>query len=222
MFGELRTIDSHGIPYFCLVDVCRALDLKNPSMVKERLRGDGLNTMEGVSVTTNQFGKTSRQVVNLIYINEPNLYRCIFQSRKKEAEKFQDWVFDEVLPSIRKTGIYGMLGISDEIASLRKRVSELEEKVVSKKRIALPVKESNGLDEFIEYMGYFPADFPNGTWVNVPTIMSQYEHFCESNGFNPCSSVGVGRYLCGNGFDRKHRRDGNWYYLGGRKTVLLS
>jgi phage antirepressor YoqD-like protein len=40
------------------------------------------------------------------FIDEPNLYRCIFQSRKKEAEQFQDWVCDEVLPSIRKNGGY--------------------------------------------------------------------------------------------------------------------
>ena len=44
----------------------------------------------------------------LTFINEPNLYRCIFQSRKKEAEAFQDWVFEEVLPAIRKTGQFSL------------------------------------------------------------------------------------------------------------------
>ena len=42
----------------------------------------------------------------MTYINEANLYKCIFQSRKPEAEKFQDWVYEEVLPSIRKHGVY--------------------------------------------------------------------------------------------------------------------
>lgn len=42
----------------------------------------------------------------MTYINEANLYKCIFQSRKPEAEKFRDWVCDEVLPAIRKTGQY--------------------------------------------------------------------------------------------------------------------
>ena len=42
----------------------------------------------------------------MIFIDEPNLYRCIFQSRKAEAERFQNWVFEEVLPSIRKNGGY--------------------------------------------------------------------------------------------------------------------
>ena len=42
----------------------------------------------------------------MLFINEPNLYRCIFQSRKKEAELFQNWAVEEVLPSIRKHGVY--------------------------------------------------------------------------------------------------------------------
>ncbi len=42
----------------------------------------------------------------MIFIDEPNLYRCIFQSRKAEAEQFQNWVFEEVLPTLRKTGHY--------------------------------------------------------------------------------------------------------------------
>ena len=42
----------------------------------------------------------------MVYISEPNLYRCIFRSHKKTAETFQGWIFEEVLPSIRKTGGY--------------------------------------------------------------------------------------------------------------------
>ncbi|EGP02427.1 hypothetical protein AAUPMG_12896, partial [Pasteurella multocida subsp. multocida str. Anand1_goat] len=43
---------------------------------------------------------------SMIYINEPNLYRLIIKSRKPEAEPFETWVFEEVLPQIRKTGKY--------------------------------------------------------------------------------------------------------------------
>ena len=54
--------------------------------------------------TYNQHGALVMQDLN--FIDEPNLYRCIFQSRKAEAEQFQNWVFEEVLPSIRKNGGY--------------------------------------------------------------------------------------------------------------------
>lgn len=54
--------------------------------------------------TYNQHGAMVEQ--QMTFITEPNLYKCIFQSRKKEAEAFQDWVCSEVLPSIRKNGGY--------------------------------------------------------------------------------------------------------------------
>lgn len=106
-FGELRTQKtSDGKIWFCLIDVCKSLDLQQVSRVKSRLKGEGVTIIKGVSQTTNQYGITTDQTVRLNFIDEPNLYRCIFQSRKKEAEQFQDWVCEEVLPAIRKTGGY--------------------------------------------------------------------------------------------------------------------
>ena len=106
-FGELRTQQTpDGKIWFCLVDVCKALDLQQASRVKSRLKTDGVTTIKGVSSTTNQHGTKTEQVVNLNFIDEPNLYRCIFQSRKEEAEQFQDWVCEEVLPAIRQSGGY--------------------------------------------------------------------------------------------------------------------
>jgi anti-repressor protein len=97
-FGSIRaTKDERGEVWFALVDVCRALDIKNPRDAKTRL------TEKGV-VTTDTL--TNGGIQKITFINEPNLYRLIFQSRKKEAIKFQDWVTEEVLPAIRKTGMY--------------------------------------------------------------------------------------------------------------------
>lgn len=97
-FGELRTqLAQDGRVWFCLNDVANALELVNPRKVVERLAKRGVTTSD-----TPTAGGTQ----SMTYIDEPNLYRCIFQSRKKEAEKFQDWVFEEVLPSIRQNGGY--------------------------------------------------------------------------------------------------------------------
>ena len=93
-FGQIRTsVAENGEPLFCLADVCKALGLEQVSKVKPRLYAKGVHT---IPLLTN--GGT--QKAN--FITEPNLYKCIFQSRKKEAEQFQDWVCGEVLPSIRK------------------------------------------------------------------------------------------------------------------------
>nr|DAR12939.1 MAG TPA: repressor domain protein [Caudoviricetes sp.] len=105
MFGQLRTATQQDKIFFCLSDVTKALDLQ-VNKVKNRLKRDGWNTIPTVTLTTNQHGKTTEQVNAMTYIDEANLYRCIFQSRKAEAEKFQDWVFEEVLPAIRKDGGY--------------------------------------------------------------------------------------------------------------------
>lgn len=97
-FGEIRVVmNEQSEPMFCLSDVCKALELKNPSDVKTRLSAKGVAIADTL---------TAGGVQSMTYINEANLYKCIFQSRKPEAEKFQDWVYEEVLPSIRKHGAY--------------------------------------------------------------------------------------------------------------------
>lgn len=105
-FGRIRTsLTENGDPLFCLADVCKALDLGNPSQVKQRLQKNGVISNEVID------SMNRPQLMN--FITEPNLYKCIFQSRKKEAEQFQDWVCGEVLPSIRKSGGY-MVARQDE------------------------------------------------------------------------------------------------------------
>lgn len=97
-FGAIRTQVINDEPYFCLADICHALDIKNISDMKKRLNRDGVVTSEVIdSVGRKQ---------NANFVNELNLYKTIFQSRKESAERFTDWVAGEVLPSIRKTGSY--------------------------------------------------------------------------------------------------------------------
>lgn len=104
-FGQIRTSETEsGEPLFCLADVCKALDLSNPRDVKRRLQQKGVCTTDT---------PTNGGIQQLNFITEPNLYKCIFQSRKKEAEQFQDWVCGEILPSIRKSGGY-MVARQDE------------------------------------------------------------------------------------------------------------
>lgn len=98
-FGDIRTVKLNDEPMFCLTDICKALELSQPSKVRERLNEKGVNSIP----TLTKGGKQ-----NLLYINESNLYKTIFQSRKESAERFTDWVTSEVLPSIRKHGMYAV------------------------------------------------------------------------------------------------------------------
>ncbi|ENH8631305.1 hypothetical protein ABWW30_003920 [Salmonella enterica] len=92
---RIQIID--GEPWFCLKDVCEVLDIKNVSQLAAQLDEKGICK----TYTPTKGGKQQ-----LVYVNEPNLYRVIFRSNKPEARQFQDWVFNEVLPAIRKTGRY--------------------------------------------------------------------------------------------------------------------
>lgn len=96
-FGVIRTTEINGEPWFCLADVCRPLGIKSYHC-KERLKADGIVSTEGVD----SMGRPN----SMTFINEGNLYRTIFQSKKPEAEAFTDWVTEEVLPALRKNGAY--------------------------------------------------------------------------------------------------------------------
>lgn len=87
-----------GEPWFCLRDVCKALSIENPSdLIAKQLDRAGVEKI---------YLRSGGQQRQLTFVNEPNLYRVIFRSNKPEARQFQDWVFNEVLPAIRKTGTY--------------------------------------------------------------------------------------------------------------------
>ena len=93
---RIELIDNE--PFFCLADVCSVLNIKNSRRV-----GADMLAPKGVRKT---YTLTNGGHQEITFINEPNLYRIIFRSNKAEAVEFQNWVFEEVLPQIRKTGSY--------------------------------------------------------------------------------------------------------------------
>lgn len=106
MFGDLRVVrDEKGELLFCLKDVCNSLELQ-VAKVKDRLTPYLPTIKVGVVTGKKSDGSDSIQYIDMYFITEPDLYRVIFQSRKSSARKFQDWVFDEVLPALRKDGGY--------------------------------------------------------------------------------------------------------------------
>lgn len=93
--NQIRTQMVNDEPYFCLADVCGVLGLKNSS---DRTFRDGVETF----YLTDNLGRQQQAT----FINEKNLYRLIFRSNKEQAQIFADWVYEEVLPAIRKHGGY--------------------------------------------------------------------------------------------------------------------
>lgn len=95
-FGEIRTAEIDGKPYFVGTDVAKALGYNNPrDAVSRHCKG-----------VVKRDTPTSSGIQSMSYINEGDLYRLIMKSKLPSAEKFESWVMDEVLPTIRKTGSY--------------------------------------------------------------------------------------------------------------------
>ena len=91
-------LDENNQPWFAVSDVCDVLGYANSrDALAKHCRTEGVAKRDTPTNSGNQ---------QLTFINEGNLYRLIIKSRKPEAEKFEAWVCDEVLPTIRKTGSY--------------------------------------------------------------------------------------------------------------------
>ena len=97
-FGKVRTLNLNGEPWFVAVDVCSVLDLSNPTIAVRRLDED-----ERAKFNLGRQGDAT-------IVNEPGLYTLVLGSRKPEAKAFKRWITHEVIPAIRKRGVY----ITDE------------------------------------------------------------------------------------------------------------
>ena len=92
--SEIRTIEKNGEPWWVLADVCKALEISNPSKVAQRIDEDERSNFK--------LGRQGEAVV----INESGLYAVILRSDKPQAKPFRKWVTSEVLPTIRRHGAY--------------------------------------------------------------------------------------------------------------------
>ena len=99
IFGQIRMVMVDGEPMFCLIDVCRALEIKNATDVAKRLDEDELTRL-------NLGGRAGESN----FITESGLYAVIVRSDKPNAKKFRKWVTSEVLlQSVKQVGMSIMM-----------------------------------------------------------------------------------------------------------------
>lgn len=111
-FGEIRTIEESGKVLFCGTDVAKALRYGNaPDALSRHCRCIVKRDIPHPQSLDKQ--------IEMSFITEGDVYRLITHSKLPGAEKFERWVFDEVLPSIRKTGSYSARGKSDKSLEIK-------------------------------------------------------------------------------------------------------
>ena len=119
-FGQIRTIENDGQSWFVAADVCAALELANPTVTVSRLDKD-----EKAKFNLGLSGGPAWCV------NEPGLYSLVLACRKPQARAFKRWITHEVLPAIRKHGLYA---ISDVAENPEMLLTALQALISEKKR----------------------------------------------------------------------------------------
>ncbi|WP_461467109.1 phage antirepressor [Parvimonas micra] len=125
-FGRVRTLQIENEAYFIAIDVCNILGLTNPTVAISRLDEDEVTkfNLGGLSGETN-------------IVNEYGLYNLILASRKPQAKAFKRWITHEVIPSIRKHGVYATDELLNNPDFLIDALTKLKEE--REKRIALEI-----------------------------------------------------------------------------------
>ena len=114
MLGAIRIKGDFQNPLFCLADVCRILGVTNPTLVKNSINREfdkgGMFNVYPL--------QTAGGIQNFLFISEPELYFVLMRSRSKNAKPFRQWVVNDILPKIRKTGNYSSNDYINELVSL--------------------------------------------------------------------------------------------------------
>lgn len=129
-FGGMRTYcdPNTGDVWFNLNDVCNALDIKNPRMVKIRLEDDVSKTY----TISDNLGRPQK----MTFVNEFGLYEVILRSNSPKAKPFRKWVCSEVIPSIRKHGAYITKDVLNDDNKLNETIQAIKEEYKEKNDFA--------------------------------------------------------------------------------------
>lgn len=179
-FGEIRVVEENGEPWFCAIDITKILGYSNGrDAVSKHCRREGVAKRDGVSETTNQYGIKTKQNVQLTYIDEGNLYRLITHSKLPSAENFEKWVFDEVLPSIRKHGAYMSTEVIEKTLTdpdfLIKLATELKKekqaRIEAQKQIELQAPKVEYYDDVLNSQStYTTTQIAKELGIGAPTL----------------------------------------------------
>lgn len=151
-FGEVRVAGTKDEPLFCLADVCRAIGIINARNVKDRLDVDDVRLVD----TTDSLGR--KQQLN--YVTESGLYDVIIRSDSEYAKPFRKWITSEVLPSIRKTGMYEINGIVPKsfAEALRLAADQQEQIEAQQKLIEEQKPKAEFYDDVVDSKDAIPMD----------------------------------------------------------------
>ncbi|MCC0658327.1 Bro-N domain-containing protein [Clostridioides sp. ES-S-0123-01] len=173
---EIEVFEFEGRILFNSKDVANCLDIKN---VNENIRL--MNEKQVVKLRNSDISNTDIRKLNNAgenFLTESGVYKLIFKSRKEEAEKFQDWISDEVLPQIRQTGAYITDNANPE--KLREKASEIE-------KLQLAYNSTSMLKELLDGAGFdnkskllTAKTLYKKAGIDLPIEINEEEHYFDT------------------------------------------
>lgn len=186
IFGEIRTAGTSEEPLFCLSDVCKAIGIANARNVKERLDEEDVHLVD----TLTQGG-----MQKITYVTESGLYDTIIRSDSENAKPFRKWVTSEVLPSIRKTGMYATPQKQQEMDILVTWVKGLQELLHLNNAATLALLKKGGE----------PLGLPIPDYVEADNVSHSVSELLKRNGIK-LSAQAFNKLLETNGMIRRETR----------------
>lgn len=166
-FGEVGTVELEGNTWFIARDVCRALELDNSRQALSRLDEDEKNTVI--------LNDGNRGNPNMAIINESGLYSLVLSSRKPEAKAFKRWITHEVLPSIRKHGMYAMDELLDNPDIAIEALTRLKEEREKRKELEFENKvQAQQIAELQPKATYYDLVLQNPDLISTSLIAKDY------------------------------------------------
>ncbi|MDY3987767.1 MAG: BRO family protein [Massilioclostridium sp.] len=180
-FGEIRTyIEPNGTVLFCGVDVAKILGYSNPRDAINRHCRGGVKRDVGVQTGFKADGTPSIQQMQVTFIPEGDIYRLTARSNLPTADKFERWIFDEVLPTLRRTGTYTIqkpMTQAEIIAAQSQVLVELERKALQTENRVKKIEQK--LDHALDAFSSPSQDH----WKE--DMNEAVQKMCEENGKSP-------------------------------------
>ena len=154
-FGQVRTLMIDDNPWFVASDVCKALAISNPTVAVQRLEDD-----ERSKLNLGRQGDTN-------LINEYGLYSLVLASRKPDAKKFKHWITHDVLPSIRKHGLYAVDELLNDPDLAIKAFTALKEEREKNKQLAADNERMKPKEIFHDAVAGSKSSIPIGDLAKI-------------------------------------------------------
>lgn len=176
VFGQVRVAEVNREPMFCLADVAKALGYSNPAKAV-------IDHCKGVTVLETP---TSSGVQSIKFGKEGDVYRLTMKSKLPNAEKFQDWVCDEILPSIRKNGGYMVARNDDTDADIMARALLVAQDTLRKRDERIAALQCQTEEQRVKIEQDAPkVNFANALTTSTDTILvRELAKILKQNGVN--------------------------------------